>query len=186
MSVEKKQTEVQHTFTAQNKFLRLTERSGSHPAVNLNDFGNDIRSVRVSEIGILISLLMSVEKHLNGELKEPFGDPDEIVLEPGQLMPTAAQLIDSGKWKKKEPSLEEKLRALDVVVDEPTKPVKDPTPQFDEQDRWLACEDIVRAWTIVGRSESYHEEQKAALRQKWPALFTAVQNFVRIRPHDAG
>lgn len=182
MSVEKKQTEIVHKFTVQNKFLRLKERDGYKPTVDLNDFGNDIRAVHVSEIGVLISLLMSVEKHLNGELKEPFGE-EEIVLEPGQLTPTARQLIDAGqRGGKKESSLEEKLRALDVVVDEP---VKRRYPTMSDRERWMVGEDIVRAWIIPGASEEFHERDKNNLHVHWPVLAKAIEKFVEVRPHDA-
>lgn len=67
MSVEKKQSEVKTTFTSGNRFLHLTERKGSKPAVNLNDYGNDIRSVRVDEIAGLIELLQAVQEHLEPE-----------------------------------------------------------------------------------------------------------------------
>lgn len=63
--VNKKQSEIHHVFEIGNKFLRLRERVGSKPVVDLNEFGNDIRAVRVDEISELIQLLQAAQEHLS-------------------------------------------------------------------------------------------------------------------------
>lgn len=43
-----------------------------------------------------------------------------------------------------------------------------------------AAKEVVNAWVIEGISPIYHRQQKVHLRTKWPKLYRAINQLVKV------